>query len=99
MKEKDFKFKNSNLRFVGTKMDVNGNACYVFKYPNGRAFSIQAYSLGNVFDSYFRIVKRPEKLFDKNYGFDPDKLEAAAIGYITVFGSKKQKEGLRIYKK
>lgn len=93
------KFKNSNLRFVRTKMDVNGNFCYVFKYPNSRAFSIQAYSLPQVFDSWGRLVSVPEKLFDKNHGFTPEDLEAAVIGYITVYGSKKQKEGLRIYKK
>lgn len=94
------KFKNSNLRFVGTKMDVNGNSCYVFKYPNSRAFSIQSQNLGNVFSGWgFHLVKRPDQLFDRNYRFTPEDLEAAAIGYITVFGSKKQKEGLRIYKK
>lgn len=92
------KFNNSNLRFVGTKMDVNGNGVYIFKYPNGRSFTIQAHNFWN--GSNFHLVKKPEDLFKyKTNRITPDDLEAAAIGYITVFGSKKQKEGLRIYKK
>ena len=95
---KELKFKNSNLRFFGTKMDTNGNACYIFKYPNGRAFTIQAHNFWN--GSYFHLVKDPEELFKyKTSNIKPDDLEAAAIGYISVFGSKKQKEGLRVFKK
>lgn len=97
-KEKEMKFKNSNLRFLGTKMDTNGNGCYIFKYPNGRAFTIQAHNFWN--GSNFHLVKYPEDLFKfKTNWITPDDLEAAAIGYISVFGSKKQKEGLRVYKK
>lgn len=93
---KELRFDNSNIIFLGTKKDANGNGCYVFKYPNGRAFSIQKYAFFN--GSHFKITKNPEELFSK-YTFTQDDLEAAVIGYISVFGSKKQKEGLRVYKK
>lgn len=36
-----YKFKNSNLRFHGMKMDINGNPCFVLSTPNQRAFSVQ----------------------------------------------------------
>ena len=98
MKDNDYKFKNSNLRLVGTKMDVNGNFCYVFRYPNGRAFSLQAASLPSVF-AHGRLTSRATEVFDRNRWFTPEDLEAAAIGYISVFGGKKMKEGLRTYKK
>lgn len=98
MATKELKFKNSNLRFLGTKMDTNGNGCYIFKYPNGRAFTIQAINFWN--GSNFHLVKNPEDLFKyKTNWIKPEDLEAAAIGYISVFGSKKQKEGLRVFKK
>lgn len=98
-KTKEVKFENSNLRFLGTKMDINGNSCYLFKYPNGRAFSIQAYSLGQKFSGWnFRIEKDPEKVFKSN-NFSKKDLESAAVGYISVFGSKNQKQGLRLLKK
>ena len=90
------RFKNSNLRFLGTKMDINGNGVYIFSYPNGRAFRIHSVNFWN--GSHFHLVKYPEQLFEYKR-ITPEDLEAAAIGYITVFGSKKQKEGLRIYKK
>lgn len=61
MAQKEMKFKNSNLRFLGTKMDTNGNGCYIFKYPNGRAFTIQAHNFWN--GSYFHLVKDPQDLF------------------------------------
>lgn len=95
-KEKEVKLNNSNLRFCGTKMDVNGNGCYLFKYPNSRVFSIQAHNFWN--GSHFRLVKDPATFFSK-YGPKQDDLEKEAIGYISVFGSKKQKEGLRVFKK
>ena len=97
---KELKFDNSNLRFLGTKMDTNGNGCYMFKYPNSRAFSIQAQSIGSKFAGWnFRLESNPEKVLKNNSNFTKKELEAAAIGYISVFGSKKQKEGLRVYKK
>ena len=95
-KDKEIRFAHSNLYFVGTKRDVNGNGCYLFKYPNSRAFSIQAHNFWN--GSHFRLVNNPAELFSK-YGIQPDDLEKEAIGYISVFGSKKQKEGLRVFKK
>lgn len=95
-KEKEVKLNNSNLRFCGTKMDTNGNGCYLFKYPNSRVFSIQAINFWN--GSHFRLVKEAGEFFSK-YGPKPDDLEKEAIGYISVFGSKKQKEGLRVFKK
>lgn len=95
-KDKEFKFSNSNLRFLGTKMDINGNGCYIFKYPNGRAFSIHAINFWNGSD--FRLVKYPDDFFTR-FGVTPEDLEAAAIGYISVWGGPKQKAGLRVYKK
>ncbi|MCQ2605383.1 MAG: hypothetical protein MJ204_02680 [Bacteroidales bacterium] len=96
--EKEYKFKNSNLRFLGTKMDINGNGCYMFKFPNGRAFSIQAHNFWN--GSYFRLLKKPADFFGKKYGnVIPKELEAAAVGYIVAYGSRTQKEKLKIYKK
>ena len=97
--KKQLKFDNSNLRLVGSKMDINGNACYTFKYPNGRAFSIQAQSLGSKFAGWnFRLEIDPNKIFKNNSDFSKKELEAAAIGYISVFGSKAQKQGLRVFK-
>lgn len=93
---KEVRLENSNLRFCGTKMDTNGNGCYLFKYPNSRVFSIQAHNFWN--GSHFRLVKDPAAFFSK-YGVKPADLEKEAIGYISVFGSKKQKEGLKIFKK
>ena len=94
-KDKSIKFDNCNLYFCGTKMDTNGNGVYLFQYPNGRVFSIQNHNFWQ--GSYFRIVKEPKDLFIKS-SITPEELEAQAIGYISVFGSKKQKERLRIYK-
>lgn len=95
-KDKEYRFSNSNLRFLGTKMDVNGNGRYLFKYPNGRAFALFALDFWN--GSNFRLVKYPGDFFTR-FGVTPEDLEREAIGYITVYGTKKQKEGLRIYKK
>lgn len=97
--EKEYKFKNSNLRFVGTKMDINGNGCYMFKFPNSRAFSIQAINFWQ--GSFFRLVKNPIDFFGRRVFGDitPEELESYAVGYIVAYGSKLQKEKLKIYKK
>ena len=90
------KFKHSNLYFLGTKMDVNGNGVYMFKFPNQRAFSIQNHNFWQ--GSYFRLTKsKPESLFDKNR-ITPNDLEELAIAYIKLYGSDNQRKSLREYK-
>ena len=95
-KDKAIKLKHSNLYFVGTKMDTNGNGVYMFKFPNSRVFSIQNHNFWQ--GSYFRLTKgKPEALFDRNR-ITTSELEELAIAYIKLFGSKKQRESLRVYK-
>lgn len=65
-----YEFKNSNLRFHGMKMDINGNPCFVLSTPNQRAFSVQQpYSItihwstknGNSKESGVEIVEKNTK--------------------------------------
>lgn len=88
-----YEFKNSNLRFHGMKMDINGNPCFVLSTPNQRAFSVQqdpAYTI------YWELGQSGESIVEKNYK-DSDDFEKYIVDYIKKFGSKKQKSNLHVY--
>lgn len=88
-----YEFKNSNLRFHGMKMDINGNPCFVLSTPNQRAFSVQqdpAYTI------YWELGQSGESIVEKNYK-DSNEFEEYIVDYIKKFGSKKQKSNLHVY--
>jgi hypothetical protein len=92
-----YEFKNSNLRFHGMKMDINGNPCFVLSTPNQRAFSVQQpYSItihwstknGNSKESGIEIV-------EKNTKGNPFKSEEEFESYVLDLA--KDRKHVKVY--
>lgn len=92
-----YEFKNSNLRFHGMKMDINGNPCFVLSTPNQRAFSVQQpYSItihwstknGNSKESGIEII-------EKNTKGNPFKSEEEFESYVLDLA--KDRKHVKVY--
>ena len=90
---KSIGFENSNLYLNSFGIDSNGNRVVKISYPNSRAFSIQTNG----------VLKETNNLFTKNINQLSQKelnlIENEVINYINSYGSKEQKNKLRVYKK
>jgi hypothetical protein len=83
---------NSNIYLKGKGKDTNGNSIVKLHFPNQRAFSIQ--TNGNLPDSHWALMmsKNIHSLEDKML----ETLEKESAHYIHHYGSKKQKDSLRM---
>ena len=86
-------FPNSNLYLTGAGLDTNGNWTVKVGFPNDRAFSIQTNG----------VLRETNRLtHNKLSEITPEQLEVIekeVVGYVSEFGSKKQKSKLKNYKK
>lgn len=95
--DKAYKFKNSNLRFHGIKMDINGNPCFVLSTPNQRAFSMQVgykYSFG--------LAKNAKDFFKSNVGEyenfkTAEDFEKYILNECRIMLGKKRKSSIFVY--
>lgn len=88
---KEIKLPFCNLYVSGTKMDKNGNKVIVCNTPNQKGFSIQINGNLPKTASIASNLKEP---------FTDNQLEIIAkelILYIKLYGSKSQKEHLKVY--
>ena len=85
---------HTNLWLKGFGMDTNGNAVVKVSYPNDNAFSIQT---NGVLPETHRLSKSVgiSDLTEEEL----DAISKEVSGYIKEYGSKKQKEKLKIYNK
>lgn len=86
-KKEDKQFPNSNMLFKGFGKDSNGNSVIKVAFLNKPAFSIQ--TNGNL-----------PKTHSKKGSFtdaDLETFEKEVIEYVTKYGSKKQKDQLKVY--
>jgi hypothetical protein len=86
----------TNLLLVGSGLDVYGNRIVRLAYPNNRSFSIQ--TLGNLPISYTALKGLvTTKDMDKIPTEDIDKMSKEISNYISKYGTKNQKDNLKIY--
>lgn len=92
---KEVDFENSNVIFYGFSHDKNGNSVVKVGFPNQTAFSLQIND-----PSWFRFTKgKYTKNLSELEPSDVVKIEEEIVEYIRNFGSKKQKESLKVYSK
>lgn len=92
---KEVDFENSNVIFYGFSHDKNGNSVVKVGFPNQTAFSLQIND-----PSWFRFTKgKYTKNISELEPSDVVKIEEEIVEYIRNFGSKKQKESLKVYSK
>jgi hypothetical protein len=84
-------FQNSNLYINGFNLDINGNSVVKVSFPNSRAFSIQ--TNGVLKETHNLYTKNIDKLSLKQLNI----IEHEVADYISKYGSKEQKNKLRIY--
>jgi len=84
---------NSNIYLKGKGSDVNGNSIVTLHFPNQRAFSIQ--TNGNLPDSYWKLIHAKD-IYELTEA-DLKKLEKEVAFYVNQYGSRKQKDSLKLY--
>lgn len=92
------RFDHCNLYFYGTKMDINGNSCFILSFPNLRKFTIQT---GYEYD--FGANQNANQFVDRFVGeYDVfknmDDMESFFITLIQKFGSNNQRKQLLVYR-
>lgn len=88
-------FETSNLHLEGYGHDTNGNHVVKVSFPNQRAFSIQTVG---VLPNTNRILRGKNKLSELD-AKEIELIEKEVVDYVKNYGSKNQKEHLKIYGK
>jgi hypothetical protein len=91
--DKSIQFPNCNLFLVGGGYDINGNSIVKIAFPNDRSFSIQTNGVLKNTNKLIRKDTKIEELSDN----DIAKIGKEVCEYIKEFGTKNQKEKLKIY--
>lgn len=92
---------NTNLEIVGIGHDINGNKIIKLQTPNQRSFSIQTGggALAKT-DSFIRWIKNKKDLINQIED-KPEEFNLVAkeiVDYVQKYGSKQQKQHLKVYK-
>ena len=91
----EIEFENSNLRIVGSGLDINGNRIVKVSLPNQRAFSIQT----NGTLPYTHRLLRNFNTNDVDLSFkEIESMENEITDYVKKYGSEKQKKSLKVYR-
>jgi len=90
----EIEFQHSNLRIVGTGMDTNGNRVVKVSFPNQRAFTIQ--TNGTLPETHRLLRNYDEEKTEFSFR-EIESMEDEILDYVENYGSKKQKDSLRVY--